>query len=68
MQYWKTGSAFGQQLLNCLYLDRSVVASENGKWIKSELAIRKLEKALNTQKVSTRKPDSALRPRKPVYF
>lgn len=40
---------------NCTIIDlydRSVIASENGKWITSELAIKTLEKGLNAQKVT----------------
>ena len=44
----------GSMRYNCTIIvlfDRSVVASETGKWITSDLAIKTLEKALNTQKI-----------------
>ena len=44
----------GSVRYNCTIIDlfdRSVVASETGKWITSGLAIKTLEKALNTQKI-----------------
>lgn len=57
-QVWCTDFTYlslsnGTLRYNCSIInlyDRSVVASETGKWITSELAIRTLEKALNTQK------------------
>lgn len=45
--------ANGSMRYNCTIIDlfdRSVVASETGKWITSELVIKTLEKALNAQK------------------
>jgi putative transposase len=47
----------GSLRYNCTIIDlydRSVVASETGKWITSELAIQTLDKALKSQKVKPR--------------
>jgi transposase InsO family protein len=57
-QVWCTDFTYlflsnGALRYNCSIIDlydRSVVASETGKWITSELAIKTLEKALNAQK------------------
>ena len=59
-QVWCTDFTYlflsnGALRYNCSIIDlydRSVVASETGKWITSELAIRTLEKALNAQKTA----------------
>jgi transposase InsO family protein len=57
-QFWCTDFTYlflanGSMRFNCTIIDlfdHSVVASENGKWITSDLAIRTLEKALEAQK------------------
>jgi transposase InsO family protein len=57
-QVWCTDFTYifltnGAMRYNCTIIDlhdRSVVASETGKWITSDLAIKTLEKALNSQR------------------
>jgi len=64
-QIWCTDFTYiyltnGAMRYNCTIIDlhdRSVVASETGKWITADLAIKTLEKALNSQR---RKPENLI--------
>lgn len=64
-QIWCTDFTYisltnGTMRYNCSIIDlydRSIVASETGKWITTDLAIRTLEKALNSQR---KKPENLI--------